>query len=66
MGTTTLGSQLNGKFEMAIVGWLNANCWNGVFWHNITMVTIFISKPKLIKFQIINILFDNLFFKKPK
>ena len=64
IGTTTLGSQLKGKYPRAMYVSLKAKCWKGDFVENSAMRRMLISKPKLKKFQTNKPFLEILFFTK--
>ena len=52
IGTTNVGSKLNGKYKIAIFGCSNEICWNGDGTDSIARITILNNKTIEIIFQI--------------
>ncbi len=66
IGTINVGSQLNGKYRIAMFGWSNANCWIGKGVDNNALTTMFNKSARQMKFQNKIICRLNILFVKPK
>ena len=66
IGTINVGNQLNGKFKIAMLGCSKANFCIGEGAENNAFKTIFIKRPRQMKFQIKIVGRFSLFFVSPK